>query len=779
MTDADAISAKAQRQEHRRSSIEDGGLGIGALSLVWFYGFVVGCPIGLTGLAFYAYLSPAAAKDTPPRPKPKPEAVCYSPSCLATAELLRDNLNPLVGPCDDFQGHVCSRYAGPLPSLLLNELSSVQSRAVASLRNMDESVQGARRKAADMFRACERRHRDRSKQHEVLHEFMARLRLSISDPPPVGSLSTPDGLLKLHVELAFVYELSGLFFLRPAMPRSIRMAADLSFMRASDSYPTPDLFFEDMMYVNGHHNPELAKKGLALHNTMTLAVATATRQRDDSTSGRAPYFVKVLEVSFGGVSAGAFAAAVEEKTPYKRDSHVELDPVIPGVLEVVWKRVTIADLYHWTSWHVLEECATHVDPFIASNTDNEALSAMCIKRVYLVLGPPAAAVEFFRLVTPEVQDRVSRLIRSVAECLATKASRWVREFDVQPVVGFSPSANTVQTLDSRYASIPAGNGSSFLADWIRAAEVRSRKVSPEDAHVDELQVDVSVSPEGHVVVPALFVTSRLFSTDGPSAVDYGGLGHIVTRSMIRRCRTTYRLFSTREDDVEQLPCVGEALAGVRCRLLLRLPAARLVGTGGMLTIHEGFDVLWSSHVMFDAFNHGYTVAAAVLNALDCGAHVTTVTLGTAVLVVSAASGFRVFAAVVMDAGRVGAASLVSSAVALEAGAEDVFYAKATVSLSTAGSVVAAANGLRIGTAPIVTACLVVWTACPVASTLLPRAHPKSPAVASPQPTTSRGSISEALMDLQPDISHHRCKVQPNSHRRVLHQGDADKSQTVL
>ncbi|KAL1429295.1 hypothetical protein MTO96_016506 [Rhipicephalus appendiculatus] len=41
-------------------------------------------------------------------------------------------------------------------------------------------------------------------------------------------------------------------------------------------------------------------------------------------------------------------------------------------------------------------------------------------------------------------------------------------------------------------------------------------------------------PEGHVVVPAIVLTSRLFSSDGPAAVDYGGLGHIVARSMIRR-----------------------------------------------------------------------------------------------------------------------------------------------------------------------------------------------------------------------------------------------------
>lgn len=116
---------------------------------------------------------------------------------------------------------------------------------------------------------------------------------------------------------------------------------------------------------------------------------------------------------------------------------------------------------------------------------------------------------------------------------------------------------------------------------------------------------------------------------------------------------------------------------------------------GACAIHERFDVLWSRRVKFDAFNHGHTVAAAVLDALDCGAHVTTVTLGTAVLVVRAASGFRVFAAVVTDAGRVGAASLVSSAVALEVGAEDVFFGIGGDLLSSSGFVHATYYGYAV------------------------------------------------------------------------------------
>ncbi|KAH7935436.1 hypothetical protein HPB52_007458 [Rhipicephalus sanguineus] len=490
MTDSDAISLKSQQRRRHTSSARDGGIGRCVISLVWLYGFFIGSVIGVVGVALYVLLSPATDASTE-GPTPTPDAVCYSPSCLATSEMLRENLNPLVAPCDDFQAHVCSRFWGPAQSLLLSELDSAVGNIAQSLRNLDGSVRGARRKAADMFRACERRYRDEEDQTVVLKELMARLRLSVSDPPPVGSLSTPDGLLKLHVELAFVYELSGLFFLRPAMPQSIRVAADLSFIHASEEFSAPDIYFKDLLHAIDPANTELANQGLALHNTMTLAVAAATRHRHGSS---APHFVKVRDVSFGGVSDGAFAAAVEEKTPYKGDSYVELDVVVPGALESVWTLVTTTDIYQWTSWQVLEECAAHVDPYMAHHSDAYAFFARCCKRVLLVLGPPAAAIEYFRLVAPEVQDRISRLIRSVARCLTTKATRWVREFDVQPVIGLPPSASTVQTLDARYESIPSGNGSSFFADWVRAAEERSRQVSPKDVHVDERQADVFMRP---------------------------------------------------------------------------------------------------------------------------------------------------------------------------------------------------------------------------------------------------------------------------------------------
>ncbi|KAL1429296.1 hypothetical protein MTO96_016507 [Rhipicephalus appendiculatus] len=318
MTDADAVSLKSQQRRRHASSARDE-------------------VIGIAGVALYVLLSPAtdaSAEETPPTP----DAVCYSPSCLATSEMLRENLNPLVAPCDDFQGYVCSRFMGPAQSLLLSELQSAMGRVVQSLRNLDESVRGARRKAADMFRACERRYRSeyvrstRKIRPWCFKELMARLRLSISGPLPEGSLSTPDGLLKLHVELAFVYELSGLFFLRPAMPQSIRVAADLSFIHASEEYAAPDMYFKDLLHAIDPENTELADQGLALHNTMTLAVAAATSHRHGSTSARR--FVKVRDVSFRGVSDGAFAAAVEERTPYKRDSNVELDAVVPGALGV-------------------------------------------------------------------------------------------------------------------------------------------------------------------------------------------------------------------------------------------------------------------------------------------------------------------------------------------------------------------------------------------------------------------------------------------------------------
>ncbi|XP_077498480.1 uncharacterized protein LOC144109529 [Amblyomma americanum] len=522
-------------------------IGVGALLLIWLGGFALGCLIGTSGVAIYAHFSPSDVNVKPPGDEKAQAAVCYAPGCVATTELLQDNINPLVAPCHNFQEYVCGRHEGPERSLLRSELNDAEMRMAYSVLALNQSVLGARRKAADLLRTCEDQgllKRNAATNRALLRNFMDHLTLSLRPAAYQTAVLTADRHLTLHVELAFTYALSGLFTVRPSTPHTIRVAADLPFMQETNRHlHSPDYFHALVVAYTGHEDLNLTTEGLNLYIDVTLAVAAVTRRQNLS-----PFtVVKVRDVALHGVSADAFANAIEESTPYARSADVELDAVVPEVVKSVWQKWSVVDRYLWTSWHVLAQCALHTSWYVASKVDDRVRTLACFRRVSAVLGPPLAAVHLFA--EAGVQELVGGMVRNLSHCLTKNASQWVRKFEAKPVVGLAPSMNTESALDSYYESIPVGDRRSFLSDWQRVAAVRSRRIAPQELHVDAFQEDVSVYPDGSVVVPALLLKSRLVAVDGPHSVYYGGLGHTVARSMAQRFM--------RPDAPDVLPCAAD------------------------------------------------------------------------------------------------------------------------------------------------------------------------------------------------------------------------------
>ncbi|KAL1443437.1 hypothetical protein MTO96_007515 [Rhipicephalus appendiculatus] len=344
---------------------------------------------------------------------------------------------------------------------------------------------GARHKAATLLRDCRAISGSRTSHHDALRQFMRRLDLFLSNPPP----SAPTYAL-------IVLAVAG-------VPQS----------------------------------PELEQLRQALHNSMVTAVADAASAFQDSDADTIPAVVKKVEdLAFRGVSASAFGDAIEAKTPYARNSSVLEPSHLKPALQSVWKHMAVPDLFLWTSWDVLEQVAQLVEPSLAGSPGSaagQAFTFFCLRMVAHVMEPALAAL--VHLVSDRERSEISGMTNAIATCLGKKR-RWLSAFSTPPplvAVGMPPYADSVKLLDAFYASFPTPSGS-FFEDWLATTDAWRQRVSPHDVHFDPLDGDVEVAVDGTVLVPVPLLAVPFYASDRPAAANLGGLGHLIARRLVTR-----------------------------------------------------------------------------------------------------------------------------------------------------------------------------------------------------------------------------------------------------
>ncbi|XP_075543971.1 uncharacterized protein LOC142578473 [Dermacentor variabilis] len=218
-----AVQEPAQRQEQRGDVIVRDGVSLAAATAFWLIGGIVGASAGALGFYVISYvLGLQAAPTLPEAPRERDDGtVCYSRECLAAAEYLRGQLNPLLEPCRNFTDHVCGRFHGPGHSLV--ELSWRTHMEV--MRTADHRLSGARGKASQLLRQCLLIYSVTTSSHQALRDFMKRLNLFLYSPPATAPVAS-DQVLALHVELSYTYGVSGLLRIRPSLARSLSVELD-------------------------------------------------------------------------------------------------------------------------------------------------------------------------------------------------------------------------------------------------------------------------------------------------------------------------------------------------------------------------------------------------------------------------------------------------------------------------------------------------------------------------------------------------------------------------
>nr|XP_054926423.1 uncharacterized protein LOC126531892 [Dermacentor andersoni] len=188
-----AVQEPAQRQEQRGDVIVREGCPIVAAAAFWLIGGIVGASAGALGFYVISYVLGLQAPPTRPEAPPERDdgTVCYSHECLAAAEYLRDQLNPLLEPCRNFTDHVCGRFHGPGHSLV--ELQSWRTQ-IEVMRTAGHRLSGARGKASQLLRQCLFIYSVPTSSHQALRDFMKRLNLFLDSPPPTAPVASDQPL---------------------------------------------------------------------------------------------------------------------------------------------------------------------------------------------------------------------------------------------------------------------------------------------------------------------------------------------------------------------------------------------------------------------------------------------------------------------------------------------------------------------------------------------------------------------------------------------------------
>ncbi|XP_070393985.1 uncharacterized protein [Dermacentor albipictus] len=483
-------------------------------------------------------------------PEQSNHSVCYTAACVRTAKELLDSINPVVPPCDNFQEYVCGRR-----QLTDNVLNLIRSSALKELMDkfkkfLEEDTpqkMDARHRAAYLFASCLSRSSSTAVSAvETLKEFAKKEGLHLTGPPadvPTG----PTDVLSLHVHLSFTYMLGGLLRIIPSTPGTLLVQSDDSFSERTNAYEqlSPEesnTYFTKLASLGSDQvTQDLLTEYQELHSNVLTALTTGALNMAAGDIIRKGSFVVHTNadlVVIDGIEGQAFAESVETKTPYPRDAAVDMDPLVPIALGAIWRGVSSDKLYLWTGWSVLDQLARYVDPWIAERFKDTGFFLGCLDRIRHALGVPFAAIALPTSQTARYY--VETAAQAIVECLAKDAHRWLlppvaTRKRAEVVVGFPPGEDTLRKLDERYAAYLDFIHDQFLQDYLEVMKIRKQRLNISHVHFDPSDVDVVVSGDGLVVVPAAAVLA--FYRDGDlTAINLGSLGQMIGTRFIQRFR---------------------------------------------------------------------------------------------------------------------------------------------------------------------------------------------------------------------------------------------------
>ncbi|XP_070393560.1 uncharacterized protein [Dermacentor albipictus] len=162
----------------------------------------------------------------------------------------------------------------------------------------------------------------------------------------------------------------------------------------------------------------------------------------------------------------------------------------------------------------------------------------CVDRIRHAFAVPSAANALH--LSQALQNEVSAKVRAIVECLTQNAIRWLHPSvasrkGVQVIVGFPPEEDTFEKRNARYAYYLGVIHHQFLADWLEVVKTRKQRLNISDVHFDPSDVDVVISGDGLVVVPAGAVFYSYRDGDLP-AINLGRLGQMIGTRFVQRFR---------------------------------------------------------------------------------------------------------------------------------------------------------------------------------------------------------------------------------------------------
>ncbi|XP_077541432.1 uncharacterized protein LOC144153650 isoform X2 [Haemaphysalis longicornis] len=271
--------------------------------------------------------------------------------------------------------------------------------------------------------------------------------------------------------------------IRPRPYNSLHVAFNGRMMQAALTRGTDPGYATNLAGVAGvTATTSLIASRTTVYSKMRVAVTSGTMQLAKPTVPAPLVVVQVKDVRFVGPSTMAFADAVEAKTPYKRSATLYHPDLLVSVVKSVWVELNEAELFLWTSWHVVDEVVPFADP-VKFSGKNQWLDSFT-KPVKILVGLPSVAADYGE-------------------------------------------------LTKYYKPVPKSS-LRFFSSWVKGATEWRKIIKPADDNFDPLYTDIEVTTNGTLVIPTLFLRPPYFRKDGPSAANVGGVGHLIARSLAKR-----------------------------------------------------------------------------------------------------------------------------------------------------------------------------------------------------------------------------------------------------